>query len=101
MKFIDDWNVFIKFIDHLEAAAAVDLRTQLKREAMNGLDRPGHCFYGDKVLLQMAMKYTLPAKFPNILREGGNGTVYEVHVNWVYWMVNWNKHNGIQRTICI
>ena len=70
---------------YVEAATAVEdampvSEHEIKREAMNGFDRPGHCFYGDQVLFQVGMKYTLPDKLPNchILKEGGNGTVYEV-----------------------
>ena len=76
----------------MEAAAAVEdamlvSEHEIKREAINGFDRPGHCFYGDQVLFKMAMKYTLPDKLPNshILREGGNGTVYEVNLVYTGW----------------
>ena len=75
---------------YIEAAAAMEEALlvpehEIKKEAMNGFDRPGHCFYGNQVSFQLGMKYPLPDTLStcHVLREGGNGTVLEV--NSVHW----------------
>lgn len=70
---------------YIEAAAETEETTlvsehQIKKEAMNGFDRPGYCFYGDQVFFQTGKEYPLPDTLSTcrMLREGGNGVVLEV-----------------------
>ena len=70
---------------YLEAKAEIEKsivvsELQIKKEATNGFDRPGHCFFGDQALFRVAEKYPLPDSLSTcrVLREGGNGVVLEV-----------------------
>ena len=69
---------------YLEATADLEAiavsEHQIKKEAMNGFDRPGYCFYGDKSAFQVSYVYALPDTLSTcrMLREGGNGVVLEV-----------------------
>ena len=89
---------------YIEAAAAMDeavlvSELEIKKEAMNGFDRPGYCFYVDQMSFQMGRKYPLPDTLStcHTLQEGGNGTILEViSVCWATHMNIIKSYNGLE-----
>ena len=71
---------YLEVTADLEAIAVSE--HEIKKEAMNGFDRPGYCFYGDRSVFRVSYVYALPDSLSTcrMLREGGNGVVLEVGI---------------------